>query len=77
MKEVILRASELLKRNLERQEEVSEEISSITQGRVSEAMKEVQENSIARKSLAVFNPPYFKDVKGFSHPANEDTIAKR
>jgi hypothetical protein len=33
--------------------------------------------SISKRSMAVFCAPYFKDVRGFTHPPNADTVKKR
>ena len=79
----------MLQRNLRRQQEVTAQIeelgsSNAAGSRAREGMGGEGDggvvygsNANAKRSLAVFNPPYFKDARGFSHPPNADTIAKK
>jgi len=67
---------ETLQANLERQQVIANQLENLHKNQAL-AMKEMSENSGAKRSMAVFCHPYFKDVRGFSHPPNEDTLKKR
>ncbi len=85
LQELIEQTAELLEQNQARQSEICAELDELNRGggsgcggsKVAAAAAAEKENLLARRSLAVFNPPYFKDARGFSHPPNADTIKKR
>ncbi len=79
LQDLISSAREALEDNLFRQREVTAEIEERNRDgdKAARGTGGGDNISMAKRSLAVFNPPYFKDARGFSHPPNPDTVAKR
>ena len=74
-----------LERNVARQQKLTEEIEELQRsGSVAADERQREPSSAAkgssftnRKTLGVFMHPYFKDVNGYSAPANDDTREMR
>lgn len=79
-------AQRTLAENLERQKQIDEELNELRRGKSlgaatggASSQDDHGEDHVqgTKKPLTVFQVPYFKDGRGFTHPPNRDTLAKQ
>lgn len=78
----LILAERTLSENLARQKQIEEELNELRRGKAvgsgNDARSDGRPGPLnAKRSLTVFQAPYFKDIRGFSHLPNQDTKTKR
>ena len=79
----VAQLTSILEDNLFRQQEVEIEITELRRRSGVQSSSSSHNNTHSEfngqisRSLAVFLAPYFKDSRGFTHPPNADTLAKK